>query len=153
MRSSLGVKIFRVPKGDWVAPLPTYAHDLDAGLDLVSAENFLLEPGERRLVPTGVAVAVPERCGGFVLPRSGLASRFGVTVVNAPGLIDPGYTGEVSVPLVNLDRWVPCSIHRGDRIAQLVVQFVERVSWTEVGSVAQLGASDRGAGGFGSSGV
>jgi dUTP pyrophosphatase len=127
-------------------PLPAYAREADAGLDLHAAEAVTLAPGERRLVPTGIAVAIPTGFAGLVLPRSGVALRHGVTVLNAPGLIDAGYRGEVKVLLVNHDTRAQ-SFARGDRIAQLVIQRVERAELTEVG---ELSPSERGPGGFGS---
>jgi len=130
-------------------PLPSYAHDGDAGLDLYSATDVTLAPFQRALVSTGVAVAIPEGHAGFVLPRSGLATRSGLSLVNAPGLIDSHYRGEVKVVAVNLDPEVPIEIRRGDRIAQLVVQAV---AWAEPAEVAELDATARGEGGFGSTG-
>jgi dUTP pyrophosphatase len=130
-------------------PLPRYAHPGDAGADLVSAVDVRLEPGERRLVPTGVAIALPPGYVGLVHPRSGLAARHGVGIVNAPGTVDAGYRGEISVLLVNLDRRTPVHISRGDRIAQLVVQRVEHGHFREVDA---LPGSSRGAGGYGSTG-
>jgi len=129
-------------------PLPAYAHAGDAGLDLRAAEAVTLAPGARALVPTGVAVAIPPGYAGFVLPRSGMALGQGVTVLNAPGLIDAGYRGEVKVLLVNHDS-APVTLDRGERIAQLVIQRVERAELTEA---AELPPSERGAGGFGSTG-
>jgi len=131
------------------AVLPSYAHPGDAGLDLTSAVDVEVGPGERALVPTGFAVAIPEGHAGLVLPRSGLASRHGLTLANAPGLIDAGYRGEVTCAVVNLDRERPVQIRRGDRIAQLVVVAVPAVApeWVE-----ELPSSERGEGGFGSSG-
>lgn len=130
-------------------PLPTYQRDDDAGLDLCAAAPVTLAPGARALVPTGIAVAIPPGYAGFVLPRSGLALRQGVTVLNAPGLIDAGYRGEVKVVLVNHDA-SPVSFERGERIAQLVLQKVERVHFAEVD---ELPPSDRGRGGLGSTGT
>jgi dUTP pyrophosphatase len=130
-------------------PLPAYAHPGDAGADLVAAVDVELAPGERALVPTGVAIAVPEGYAAFVHPRSGLAVRHGLALVNAPGTIDAGYRGEVKVALVNLDPREPVRLRRGDRIAQLVVQPVERVDFAEVEA---LPGSARAAGGFGSTG-
>jgi dUTP pyrophosphatase len=130
-------------------PLPAYAHPNDAGLDLIAAERATLGPGARALVPTGIAVAIPPGYAGFVLPRSGLALRQGVTVLNAPGLIDAGYRGEVKVLLVNHDA-APVTFERGERIAQLVIQRVERAEPTPV---AELPPSERGPGGFGSTGT
>ncbi|SCG35205.1 dUTP diphosphatase [Micromonospora inositola] len=130
-------------------PLPTYAHPGDAGADLVAAADVELPPGGRALVPTGVALALPEGYVGLVHPRSGLAARLGVTVLNAPGTVDAGYRGEIMVNLINHDRDVPAKISRGDRIAQLVVQ---RVARAEFQPVAELPASRRGSGGHGSTG-
>ena len=130
-------------------PLPIYAREGDAGLDLSSAERVVIEPGARALVRTGLALAIPSGYAGFVLPRSGLALRQGITVLNAPGLIDAGYRGEVMVLLVNHDRSGAVTVERGDRVAQLVVQRVERVELVEVD---ELPASERGGGGFGSTG-
>jgi dUTP pyrophosphatase len=129
-------------------PLPGRARRDDAGLDLYAAETVTIEPGERALVPTGIALAIPAGHAGFVLPRSGLALRHGVTCLNTPGLIDAGYRGEVKVLLINHDR-AAATVARGDRIAQLVIQRVEPAALVEVD---ELPESDRGAGGFGSSG-
>ena len=129
-------------------PLPAYAKPGDAGLDLRASESVTLEPGERRLVPTGLAVALPEGHAGFVLPRSGLAMHRGVTVLNAPGLIDSGYRGELKVLLINHGAEA-VSIDRGERIAQLVVQLVARARLVEE---ERLPDSARGEGGFGSTG-
>ena len=129
-------------------PLPAYAKPGDAGLDLRASESVTLEPGERRLVPTGLAVAIPEGHAGFVLPRSGLAMHKGVTVLNAPGLIDSGYRGELKVLLINHGAEA-VSIDRGERIAQLVVQPVARARLVEE---ERLPDSARGEGGFGSTG-
>jgi dUTP pyrophosphatase len=130
-------------------PVPAPAHPADAGVDLRCTTDVRLDPGERELVGTGVAVALPVGCVGFVTPRSGLAARTGLTIVNAPGTIDAGYRGEIRVCLVNLDPREPVQLRRGDRIAQLVVQRVEQVRFVEV---AELPRSARGAGGFGSTG-
>ena len=130
-------------------PLPAYARDGDAGLDLHAAVDVALAPGARMLVPTGLALAIPPGFAGFVLPRSGLALRHGVTLLNTPGLIDAGYRGELQVLLVNLGD-TPVKLSRGDRIAQLVVQRVERVTLTPV---SELPPSTRGTGGFGSTGT
>ena len=130
--------------------LPTYAHEGDAGADLVTTEDVVLGPGDRALVGTGVAVALPTGYAGFVHPRSGLAARHGLSVVNAPGTVDAGYRGEIRVCLVNLDRTETLTLHRGDRIAQLVVQRVEQARFREVDA---LPASARGDGGHGSTGV
>jgi dUTP pyrophosphatase len=130
-------------------PLPTYAHPGDAGCDLVTTVDVELEPGERALVPTGIALALPEGYGAFVHPRSGLAAHHGVGIVNSPGTIDAGYRGEVKVILVNHDRSAPVRLRRLDRVAQLVVQRVEQVQWRETG---ELPMSARGTGGHGSTG-
>jgi dUTP pyrophosphatase len=129
--------------------LPSAQHPGDAGLDLRAAEGVKVDPGARTLVPTGVAVAIPDGHAGLVLPRSGLATRHGLTLANAPGLIDAGYRGEVIVAVVNLDRAEPVVVEAGDRIAQLVVIEVPDVEprWVE-----ELPPSDRGIGGFGSTG-
>jgi dUTP pyrophosphatase len=130
-------------------PLPAYAHPGDAGADLCAAEDVLLPPGGRATVGTGLAVAVPDGHAAFVHPRSGLAARHGITVVNAPGTVDAGYRGEVRVVLLNTDPDEPFTVRRGDRIAQLVVQPVTRVRFVDV---AELPPSPRGEGGFGSTG-
>src|SRR3954447_6155368 len=130
-------------------PLPSYAHPGDAGADLVTTVDVRLGPGERTVVPTGVAIALPEGYAGFVHPRSGLAARVGLALVNAPGTIDAGYRGEIKVILVNLDPREPLELARGDRIAQLVVQRVETAVFVET---AELPDSARAAGGFGSTG-
>ena len=130
-------------------PLPSYAHPGDAGADLVTTVDVHLEPGERVLVPTGIAMALPDGYVGLVHPRSGLAARFGVSIVNAPGTVDAGYRGEITVLLVNLDPTEPVRLSRGDRIAQLVVQRVEKARFVEVD---RLPGSARGDGGYGSTG-
>ena len=130
-------------------PAPTYARDGDAGADLVTAVDVELAPGQRTTVPTGVAVALPEGWAGFVHPRSGLAARHGLTIVNAPGTVDAGYRGEIKVVLLNTDATQTLVLRRGDRIAQLVVQPVARARFDEVD---QLPGSVRGAGGLGSTG-
>jgi dUTP pyrophosphatase len=129
---------------------PVRAHDHDAGYDLRAAEAARLEPGERTSVGTGIAVAIPEGCAGLVLPRSGLAARHGITLPNTPGLIDPGYRGEVRVLLLNTDARAAFAIDAGDRIAQLVVVRAEELSFEEAD---ELDETARAAGGFGSSGV
>jgi dUTP pyrophosphatase len=130
--------------------LPQTAHHGDAGLDLIAREDAVLAPGGgRALVPTGVAIAIPEGCAGFVQPRSGLALKHGVTVLNSPGLIDAGYRDELKVILVNTDPSSEYVIRRGDRIAQLVIQQYVPVEWVEVD---ELDDSQRATGGFGSSG-
>jgi len=131
-------------------PLPTYAHPGDAGVDLSTAEDVELGPGERALVRTGLAIALPDGYAAFVHPRSGLAARHGVTLVNAPGTVDAGYRGEIKVTLLNTDRDRSVSFRRGDRIAQLVIQRVERVVFHEV---MVLPGSSRADGGFGSTGL
>ena len=143
-----GVEIAAV-RLDRELPLPVHAKPGDAGLDLRASEAASLEPGERRLVPTGFAVAIPEGHAGFVLPRSGLAMQKGVTVLNAPGLIDSGYRGELKVLLIN-HGGEAVAIARGERIAQLVIQPVASVTLVEV---ERLPDSARGVGGFGSTGA
>lgn len=135
-------------------PLPSRAHSGDAGIDLYSAHDVTLEPGRRALVGTGVAVAIPFGMVGLVHPRSGLAARVGLSIVNSPGTIDAGYRGEIKVSLINLDPDTPIVVHRGDRIAQLLVQRVELVELVEVPSFdeAGLAGTSRGDGGHGSSG-
>ncbi len=139
----------RIARLDERARLPTRAHDGDAGLDLYALEDAVLAPGERRAVATGIAVEIPPGQAGLVLPRSGLAARHGISVVNAPGLIDAGYRGEVRVLLLNTDREQPFALAAGDRIAQLVLVRVELPTPVEVESLTD---SVRGSGGFGSSG-
>nr|CRL67767.1 deoxyuridine 5'-triphosphate nucleotidohydrolase Dut [Mycolicibacterium komanii] len=135
-------------------PMPSRAHDGDAGIDLFSALDIELAPGRRALVPTGIAVAIPHGMVGLVHPRSGLAARVGLSIVNSPGTIDAGYRGEIKVSLINLDPEQPIIVHRGDRIAQLLVQRVELPELVEVTSFdeAGLGETTRGEGGHGSSG-
>ncbi|HSO04863.1 MAG TPA: dUTP diphosphatase [Candidatus Limnocylindrales bacterium] len=130
-------------------PLPSYEHPGDAGADLVTTVDATLAPGERALLPTGIAIALPDGFAAFVHPRSGLAVRFGVSLVNAPGTVDAGYRGEIKVSVINLDPVAPVVFHRGDRIAQLVIQAVVRARFHEVQT---LPGSARGAGGFGSTG-
>lgn len=131
-------------------PMPAYARAGDAGADLVAREGVVLRAGGgRAMVPTGVAVAIPEGYAGLVLPRSGLAARHGVTVVNAPGLVDAGYRGELTVAMLNTDPSSDYEVQRGDRIAQLVIVAVEEVRFVVVD---ELPASERGSGGFGHSG-
>jgi dUTP pyrophosphatase len=130
-------------------PLPAYAHPGDAGCDLVTTEDADLEPGERALLRTGLAIALPDGYAAFVHPRSGLAARHGVSIVNAPGTVDAGYRGELQVVVINHDPREVLRLRRFDRIAQLVVQRVEQVAWRESG---ELPASSRGAGGHGSTG-
>ena len=130
-------------------PLPSYAHPGDAGADLVITGDVTLAPGERSVVGTGIAIALPDGYAAFVHPRSGLAARHGLSIVNAPGTVDAGYRGEIKVCLVNLDPAEPVRLQRGDRIAQLVVQRVEKARFTEV---ERLPGSARGDGGYGSTG-
>jgi dUTP pyrophosphatase len=130
-------------------PLPAYAHPGDAGADLLTTVDVTLAPGERTLVPTGVALALPDGYVALVHPRSGLAARHGLSIVNTPGTVDAGYRGEIKVLLVNHDPREPIELRRGDRIAQLVVQRVERAAFVEV---ERLPDSVRGGGGYGSTG-
>ncbi|KUL72993.1 MULTISPECIES: dUTP diphosphatase [unclassified Streptomyces] len=145
-RAPLDVLIRRV---DPDVPLPAYAHPGDAGADLRTTEGRELKPGERAVLPTGVSIALPKGYAAFVHPRSGLAARLGVALVNAPGTVDAGYRGEIKVIVVNLDPRESVRFERFDRIAQLVVQQVERVRFQEV---AELPDSARAEGGFGSTG-
>jgi dUTP pyrophosphatase len=144
--SSVEVLITRL---DPDLPLPRYAKGGDAGSDIVSRIDITLAPGERALVPTGIAIALPDGFVALVHPRSGLAIKHGVTMVNAPGTVDAGYRGELQVILINHDRNESVSFKRGDRIAQLVIQKVERAEFVEV---RELPGSGRGSGGFGSTG-
>lgn len=146
MTDAVRVGLTRIDPG---VPIPSYAHPGDAGLDLVTSVDVELGPGERAVVGTGVAIALPDGYAGFVHPRSGLAARAGLSVVNTPGTIDAGYRGEIKVCLINHDPREPLRLRRGDRIAQLVVQRVERVSFVEV---AELPESARGGDGYGSTG-
>ena len=138
-----------VQRLDDEVPLPSYAHPGDAGADLTTTVDVRLEPGERAMVPTGIAVALPEGYVALVHPRSGLAARFGLSIVNAPGTVDAGYRGEIKVMLVNLDPRTPVELRRGDRIAQLVIQHVEHARFV---AVERLPDSARGDGGYGSTG-
>lgn len=131
-------------------PAPAYAKPGDAGADLRSRIDFELEPGERALVPTGVAIALPEGYVGLVHPRSGLATKNGITIVNAPGTVDSGYRGELMVTLLNTDKTKSFHVQRGDRIAQLVIQKYEHATFTVVDELEQ---TERGSSGFGSSGI
>ncbi|MER7501788.1 dUTP diphosphatase [Nonomuraea pusilla] len=144
--SDVEVLIQRLDPG---LPLPSYAHPGDAGADLYAAEDAELLPGERAVIGTGVSIALPDGYAAFVHPRSGLAARHGVTLVNAPGTVDAGYRGEIRVTLINTDAKEPFRVRRGDRVAQLVVQRVERVAFYEV---ERLPGSARGTDGFGSTG-
>lgn len=145
-RDEVDVLVVRI---DAELPLPSYAHPGDAGVDLLSTVDVEVAPAERVLVPTGLAVALPDGYAAFIHPRSGLAIREGLTVANAPGTVDAGYRGEIQVALVNLDGERTVAIRRGDRIAQLVVQRVARVVFHEV---QRLPGSARANGGFGSTG-
>lgn len=131
-------------------PAPAYAKPGDAGADLRSRIDFELEPGERALVPTGVAIALPEGYVGLVHPRSGLAIKNGITIVNAPGTVDSGYRGELMVTLLNTDKTKSFHVQRGDRIAQLIIQKYEHATFTVVDELEQ---TERGSSGFGSSGI
>lgn len=132
--------------------MPGYARPGDAGADLVTTSDVIVEPGERAVVGTGIAIALPPGFAGFVHPRSGLAARAGLSVVNTPGTIDSGYRGEIRVCLINHDLREPIKLVRGDRIAQLVVQRVEHAEFVEVADVSGLGVTERGDGGYGSTG-
>ena len=131
-------------------PLPVYAKGGDAGADIVSRVDVTLQPGERALVPTGISIALPDGYVALVHPRSGLAIKHGVTMVNAPGTVDAGYRGELQCIMINHDPKEPITFHKGDRIAQLVIQKVERAEFIEV---QELPGSGRGSGGFGSTGT
>jgi dUTP pyrophosphatase len=146
-RRAVEILVTRLDDG---VPLPTYAHPGDAGADLVTTADFTLGPGERAMVGTGIAVALPDGYAAFVHPRSGLAHRLGVSIVNTPGTVDAGYRGEITVVLVNHDLRDTVVFRRGDRIAQLVVQRVEQARFEEV---PQLPSSARGTGGYGSTGL
>jgi dUTP pyrophosphatase len=139
----------RIHRLDPTVPLPSYAHPGDAGADLTTTVDVRLAPGERALVPTGISIALPAGFVALIHPRSGLAARCGVSIVNSPGTVDAGYRGEVKVLLVNLDPREPVVLARGDRIAQLVIQRVETARFVEVD---ELPRSARGAGGYGSTG-
>lgn len=130
-------------------PIPSYGHPGDAGADLVTTVEATLAPGERALLPTGIAIALPDGFAAFIVPRSGLATRFGVSLVNAPGTVDAGYRGEIKVSIINLDPTEPVVLARGDRIAQLVIQTVSQARFHEVD---RLPGSSRGGAGFGSTG-
>jgi dUTP pyrophosphatase len=144
--TTLEVLLLRLDDG---LPAPGYAHPGDAGADLVTRVDVVVPPQGRVTVPTGVAIALPAGYAAFVHPRSGLAARHGLTIVNAPGTVDAGYRGEIAVTLLNTDVETPVVLERGDRIAQLVIQRVERARFVEV---ERLPGSHRGEGGFGSSG-
>ena len=134
---------------DESVPMPGYAKAGDAGADLTSRVEITLQPGERALVPTGISIALPNGYAAFVHPRSGLAIKHGVSMVNTPGTVDAGFRGELQVILINHDRDTAITFHKGDRIAQLVIQKVEQAQFIDV---AYLPGSDRGEGGFGSTG-
>jgi dUTP pyrophosphatase len=140
----------KIKRLDTALPLPSYAHEGDAGLDLFSACDATIAPGERAMIPTGIAVSIPEGHAGFVQPRSGLAKKQGLSLVNTPGLIDSHYRGEIQLIAINLDPSTPIVIERGQKVAQLVIQRVERAILTEVD---ELDATVRGEGGFGSTGT
>ena len=140
------ILITRLDEG---VPVPSYAHPGDAGADLTTTVDVRLGPVERALVPTGISMALPDGFVALVHPRSGLAARFGLSIVNTPGTIDAGYRGEVKVMLINLDPVEPVTLRRGDRVAQLVIQQVERARFVDVPSLPD---SVRGAGGYGSTG-
>lgn len=142
--------VVQVHRLDPELPMPQRAHPEDAGADLYATEDLTLNPGERALMPTGIAIALPIGTVGLIHPRSGLAAKHGLSVVNTPGTIDAGYRGEIKVCLINHDPQTPIEITRGMRIAQLVVQKVELCSFQEV---AELDETQRGAGGYGSTGV
>jgi dUTP pyrophosphatase len=144
--SQLKVLVTRIDKS---MPTPSYAKGGDAGADLSTAIDFTIAPGERKLIPTGISIALPDGYAAFVHPRSGLAIKYGVSMVNTPGTIDAGYRGELQVILINHDLTQSASFKKGDRIAQLVIQKVERVEFVEV---TQLPGSQRASGGFGSTG-
>jgi dUTP pyrophosphatase len=144
--ADLDVEIVRL---DPDLPLPAYAHPGDAGADLHTTVDVTLEPGERALVPTGISIALPTGFVALIHPRSGLASRHGLSIVNTPGTVDAGYRGEIKVLLVNHDRHAPVTLRRGDRIAQLLIQRFERARFVEVDVLPD---SRRGAGGYGSTG-
>jgi dUTP pyrophosphatase len=146
MTNAIEVLLLRLDPG---LEAPSYAHPGDAGADLRSTETFELQPGERRLVGTGVAISLPMGYAAFVHPRSGLAARHGISIVNAPGTVDAGYRGEIKVCLINTDRSHAVSIARGDRIAQLIIQPVSMAAFVPV---TDLPTSARGSGGYGSTG-
>ncbi|MEP9365387.1 dUTP diphosphatase [Nocardioides sp. CN2-186] len=138
-----------VQRLDQDLPLPSYAHPGDAGADLLTTVDVTLAPGERAMVPTGIAIALPEGFVALVHPRSGLAAKHGLSIVNTPGTVDAGYRGEIKVMLINHDPLEPVELRRGDRIAQLVIQRFERAAFVEVGDLPD---SARGTGGYGSTG-
>jgi dUTP pyrophosphatase len=131
-------------------PVPVYAHKTDAGIDLYSAISCVLKPYERKMIPSGIKLSIPEGYAGFVLPRSGLAIKNGISLVNSPGLIDSGYRGEICVIMINLDKEKDFTINKGDKMCQLVIKKIEHANLIEV---EELDDSDRGEGGFGSTGI
>ena len=139
-----------VQKLDDTVPMPAYAKNGDAGADLISTIDLIIYPEERAIIPTGLAIALPDGYVGLVHPRSGLAAKNGVSIVNTPGTVDAGYRGEIKVILINHDKHIPFEVRKGDRIAQLVIQKVERVEFV---SASELDSTDRGLDGFGSSGI
>lgn len=147
INKKLNVRIKRIDKD---LPLPRYAHTGDAGCDLYSREEVVIKPGERVLVGTGIAISLPKGHAAFIQPRSGLAAKHGITIVNTPGLIDCQYRGEIKIILLNTDSKESFIVKRGDKIAQMVVQKVEEAQFIEVD---ELDETQRGAGGFGSTGV
>jgi dUTP pyrophosphatase len=142
--------IVQIQRLDKDLPLPQYAIQGDAGMDVFSSIDCVIAPGERAVIPTGIAIALPEGFVAFAHPRSGLAAKHGISIVNAPGTIDSGYRGEIKIILINTDKDEPFDIKRGDRIAQLVFQKFESAQFFEV---EQLPQSQRASGGFGSTGV
>jgi dUTP pyrophosphatase len=147
LAADLDVVVVRLDPG---LPVPSYAHPGDAGADLHTAVDVELAPGERALVPTGLSIALPDGYVALVHPRSGLAARHGLSIVNTPGTVDAGYRGEIKVLLINHDPVDPVVLRRGDRIAQLVIQRFERARFVEAGVLPE---SVRGAGGYGSTGT
>ncbi len=143
----IDIKIKRLDKS---LPVPAYAHKTDAGMDLYSAIDCVLKPYDRKLIPSGIKLAIPDGYAGFVQPRSGLAIKNGISLVNSPGLIDSGYRGEVCIIMINLDKEMDFTIKKGDKICQLVIKKVEQANLIEV---EDLEGSDRGEGGFGSTGT
>lgn len=143
---TISLKIIKLDRG---AHVPKYAHSTDAGLDLHALHSHTIQPFERILIPTGIAFEIPTGYAGFILPRSGLSSKFGLTLINSPGLIDSGYRGEICIAAVNLDPHNPVEIQAGDRVAQLVLLQTPRI---EIIETSHLSSSERGVGGFGSSG-
>ena len=147
LATDLDISVVRL---DADLPLPSYAHPGDAGADLHTAVDLVLEPGERAMVPTGISIALPDGYVALVHPRSGLAARHGLSIVNTPGTVDAGYRGEIKVMLINHDPVEPVTLKRGDRIAQLVIQRFERARFVEAGVLPE---SVRGDGGYGSTGT